>query len=116
MRVLLVEDDPDTAESIALMLRSEKLVVDTTEFGEDGLEIAKLYDYDIILLDLMLPDIDGFKVLRRLRAARIDTPVLILTGRRGLHSKLKALGFGADDYMTKPFDKRELLARVQAVI
>jgi two-component system, cell cycle response regulator CtrA len=116
MRVLLVEDDPDTAESIAQMLRSEKLVVDTTEFGEDGLEIGKLYDYDIILLDLMLPDIDGYEVLRRLRQARVTTPILIVSGRGEMENKIKGLGFGADDYMTKPFDRRELIARIHAIV
>jgi DNA-binding response OmpR family regulator len=116
MRVLLVEDDPDTAESIALMLRSEKLVVDTTEFGEDGLEIGKLYDYDIILLDLMLPDIDGYEVLRRLRQARVATPILIVSGLGEMDNKIKGLGFGADDYLTKPFEFRELLARMRALL
>ncbi len=80
MRVLLVEDDPTTAQSVAMMLRSEGMVVDSTESGEDGLEIGKLYDYDIIVLDLILPDIDGLEVLRRLRDARVGTPVLILSG------------------------------------
>jgi two-component system cell cycle response regulator CtrA len=84
--------------------------------GEDGLEIGKLYDYDIIILDLMLPDIDGYEVLRRMRAAKIDTPILILSGLSGLDDKLKGLGFGADDYLTKPFDKRELVARIQAIV
>ena len=78
MRVLIVEDDSSTAKSIELMLKSENFIVDATDLGEDGLEIGKLYDYDIILLDLMLPDIDGYEVLRRLRAARVDTPILIL--------------------------------------
>ncbi|MCH7694551.1 MAG: response regulator, partial [Proteobacteria bacterium] len=114
MRVLLVEDDPTTAQSVAMMLRSEGMVVDSTESGEDGLEIGKLYDYDIIVLDLMLPDIDGLEVLRRLRDARVDTPVLILSGLTELEQKVKGLGIGADDYLTKPFDKAELLARIQA--
>jgi two-component system cell cycle response regulator CtrA len=116
MRVLIVEDDSHTAKSIELMLRSENYIVDSTDLGEDGLEIGKLYDYDIILLDLMLPDIDGYEVLRRLRAARVDTPILILSGLGELDNKLKGLGFGADDYLTKPFDKRELIARIQAIV
>ncbi len=116
MRVLLVEDDPTTAQSVAMMLKSEGMVVDSTEFGEDGLEIGKLYDYDIIVLDLMLPDIDGLEVLRRLRDARVDTPVLILSGLTELEQKVKGLGIGADDYLTKPFDKAELLARIQAIV
>jgi two-component system cell cycle response regulator CtrA len=116
MRVLLVEDDAATAQSIEMMLRSESYVCDTTDMGEDGLEIGKLYDYDIIVLDLMLPDIDGYEVLRRLRAARVQTPTLILSGLSGLDDKIKGLGVGADDYLTKPFDKRELIARIQAIV
>ena len=80
MRVLLVEDDANTAQSIELILKSEGYIVDTTDLGEDGLEIGKLYDYDIIILDLMLPDIDGYEVLRRLRSSRVNTPILILSG------------------------------------
>jgi two-component system cell cycle response regulator CtrA len=116
MRVLLVEDDSATSKSIELMLRSEGFVCDTTDLGEDGLEIGKIYDYDIIILDLMLPDIDGYEVLRRLRAARVKTPILILSGLSELDNKLKGLGFGADDYLTKPFDKRELVARINAIV
>ena len=116
MRVLVVEDDTSTAKSIELMLKSEGFVVDATDLGEDGLEIGKLYDYDIMILDLMLPDIDGYEVLRRLRAARVTTPVLILSGLSETDQKIKGLGFGADDYLTKPFDKRELIARIHAVV
>ena len=116
MRVLLIEDDSATAKSIELMLKSEGFVVDCTDLGEDGLEIGKLYDYDLMLLDLMLPDIDGYEVLRRLRGARINTPVLILSGLTEPDKKIKGLGFGADDYLTKPFDKGELIARIHAII
>ncbi|MDY0009190.1 MAG: response regulator, partial [Bdellovibrionales bacterium] len=116
MRVLLIEDDQSTAKSIELMLKSDGYVVDLTDMGEDGLEIGKLYEYDIIILDLMLPDLDGYEVLKRLRAAKVETPILILSGLSELDSKLKGLGFGADDYLTKPFDKRELLARIQAIV
>ena len=116
MRVLLVEDDSNMAQSIELMLKSENFIVDSTDLGEDGLEIGKLYDYDIILLDLMLPDIDGYEVLRRLRAARINTPILILSGLAELDNKIKGLGCGADDYLTKPFERRELVARIQAIV
>jgi len=116
MRVLLVEDDAATAASIELMLKKESFIVDTTDLGEDGLEIGKLYDYDIIILDLMLPDIDGYEVLRRLRAARVRTPILILSGLGELDHKIKGLGFGADDFLTKPFDRRELIARIQAIV
>lgn len=116
MRVLLVEDDAATARSIELMLKSEGFVIDVTDMGEDGLEIGKLYDYDIIVLDLMLPDMDGYEVLRRLRASKVETPILILSGLGEMESKIKGLGFGADDYLVKPFDKRELLARIQAIV
>ncbi len=116
MRVLLVEDDQATAKSIELMLKQEGFVCDVSDMGEDGLEIGKLYDYDIILLDLMLPDMDGYEVLRRFRQARIKTPVLILSGLADLDAKIKGLGFGADDYLTKPFDKRELIARIHAIV
>ncbi len=116
MRVLLIEDDQSTAKSIELMLKSDGYVVDATDMGEDGLEIGKMYDYDIIILDLMLPDLDGYEVLKRLRAAKVETPILILSGLTELDSKLKGLGYGADDYLTKPFDKRELMARIQAIV
>ncbi|MBI4969247.1 MAG: response regulator transcription factor [Rhodospirillales bacterium] len=116
MRVLLVEDDAATSKSIELMLKAEGMVVDTAALGEDGLEIGKLYDYDIIVLDLMLPDMDGYEVLKRLRLSKKDTPVLILSGLAETDKKIKGLGFGADDYLTKPFDKREFLARLQAIV
>ena len=116
MRVLLVEDDTATAKSVEMMLKSEGYVCDCTDLGEDGLEIGKLYDYDLIILDLMLPDMDGYEVLRRLRAARVQTPILILSGLTEPDQKVKGLGFGADDYLTKPFDKGELIARIQAVV
>ncbi|MBC8339386.1 MAG: response regulator transcription factor [Rhodospirillales bacterium] len=116
MRVLLVEDDPTTLQSIQMMLESTGMVVDTADLGEDGLEIGKLYEYDIILLDIMLPDMDGFEVLRRLRDSRVETPVLILSGLAESENKVKGLSTGADDYLTKPFDKAELLARIQAIV
>src|SRR6202790_5250680 len=116
MRVLLVEDDAAMAASIKMMLVKENFICDTTDLGEDGLEIGKLYDYDIILLDLMLPDIDGYEVLRRLRQARVATPILIVSGLGEMDNKIKGLGFGADDYLTKPFDRRELIARIHAIV
>jgi two-component system, cell cycle response regulator CtrA len=116
MRILLVEDNATTTAIIEAVLHKENFVVDTTDLGEDGLEIGKLYDYDLILLDLELPDIDGYEVLRRLRAARVRTPVLILSGHLDIDDKIKGLGFGADDFMTKPFDMRELTARIRAIV
>ncbi len=116
MRVLLVEDDPTTSKSIELMLTHANLNVYTTDLGEEGIDLAKLYDYDLILLDLGLPDMTGHEVLRQLRMARIETPILILSGADDTDSKLKGFGFGADDYLTKPFHRDELVARIHAII
>jgi len=116
MRVLLVEDDPTTSKSIELMLTHANLNVYATDLGEEGIDLAKLYDYDLILLDLNLPDMNGHEVLRQLRLSRIDTPILILSGDDDTESKLKGFGFGADDYMTKPFHREELVARIHAII
>ena len=118
MRLLLIEDDPATAASIEIMLQAANFVVDSTDLGKDGLERGKLYDYDIIILDLMLPDIDGYEVLHRLRTAKVHTPILILSGLGsvGPDLKIKALSFGADDFLVKPFDHRELMARIHAVV
>ena len=116
MRILLVEDDPTTSRSIELMLTHANLNVYSTDLGEEGVDLAKLYDYDLILLDLGLPDMNGHDVLRQLRMARIDTPILILTGSDDTDDKLKGFGFGADDYMTKPFHREELVARIHAII
>ena len=116
MRILLIEDDSATAKSIELMLKSQGYVVDTTDMGEDGEEIAKIYDYDILILDLMLPDMDGYEVLKNLRSAKVETPILILSGLSDIKDKIKGLGLGADDYLIKPFDKSELVARIQAIV
>src|ERR1700735_4281145 len=116
MRVLLIEEDSATAQSIELMLKSESFNVYTTDLGEEGIDLGKIYDYDIILLDLNLPDMSGFEVLRTLRISRVKTPILILSGLAGIEDKIKGLGFGADDYMTKPFHKDELVARIQAIV
>jgi two-component system, cell cycle response regulator CtrA len=116
MRVLLVEDDKSTARSIELALAAEGIICDTAELGEEGLEIGKLYDYDIIILDLMLPDINGYEVLLKFRAAKVKIPILILSGLTGADQKIKGLGFGADDYLTKPFNRGELIARIQAIV
>jgi two-component system cell cycle response regulator CtrA len=116
MRVLLVEDDPTTSKSIEMMLTNANLNVYCTDMGEEGIDLAKLYDYDLILLDLNLPDMNGHEVLRQLRLSRIETPILILSGADDTESKLKGFGFGADDYMTKPFHREELVARIHAII
>ena len=116
MRVLLIEDDVSIAQSIELMLKSETLNVCTTDLGEEGVDLGKLYDYDIILLDLNLPDMSGYEVLRSLRLAKVKTPILILSGLAGIQDKVKGLGFGADDYLTKPFHRDELVARIHAIV
>ncbi len=116
MRVLLIEDDRATAQSIELMLKSEGFNIYTTDLGEEGVDLGKLYDYDIILLDLGLPDMPGFDVLKQLRVSKVDTPVLILSGTADTDIKVRGLGFGADDYLTKPFHKDELVARIHAVV
>ena len=97
-------------------MKTEGFICVTTDLGADGLEIGKIYDYDIIILDLMLPDMDGYDVLKALRDAKVETPILILSGLTELDNKIKGLGYGADDYLTKPFDKRELIARIQAIV
>lgn len=116
MRVLLIEDDPATAKSIEMMLTHANLNVYATDLGEEGVDLAKLYDYDLILLDLGLPDMMGHDVLRQIRLARVETPILILSGADDTDSKLKGFGFGADDYLTKPFHREELVARIHAII
>jgi two-component system, cell cycle response regulator CtrA len=116
MRVLLIEDDSSLAQSIELMLKSESFNVYTTDLGEEGVDLGRLYDYDIILLDLNLPDMSGFEVLRSLRVSKVKTPILILSGIASIEHKVKGLGYGADDYMTKPFHKTELIARVHAIV
>ena len=116
MRVLLVEDDATSARAVGLMLRAQGAIVDMTDTGEEALELVRHYDYDIVVLDLLLPDMEGYEVVRRMRAARLETPVLILSGLTRPQAKVKGFGMGADDYITKPFDKEELIARIQAVI
>ncbi len=116
MRVLLIEDDPTLTRSIELMLTSEGFNVYSTDLGEEGLDLGKLYDYDIILLDLNLPDMHGYDVLKKLRVSKINTPILILSGLTEMENKVKGLGFGADDYMTKPFHKEEMVARIHAIV
>src|SRR3954463_1010462 len=116
MRLLLIEDDPTVTKSIELMLRSEDIDVQTTEMGQDGLDLGSVFLYDLILLDLNLPDMSGFDVLRSLRLGRIKTPVLILSGLSDIEHKVKGLGFGADDYLTKPFQSDELIAGIRAIL
>ncbi|OUR75776.1 DNA-binding response regulator [Alphaproteobacteria bacterium 46_93_T64] len=116
MRVLLIEDDSSMARGIELMLNAEGLNVYSTDLGEEGVDLGKLYDYDIIILDLGLPDMSGYDVLKKLRTAKVATPILILSGMSEPDDKVKGLGFGADDYLTKPFNKDELIARIHAIV
>ncbi len=116
MRVLMIEDDGTYAKTLGLILRQEGYEFEHARDGEDGIALAREYGYNIILLDLGLKDMEGHAVLKQLRDKRVATPVLILTGRDGIDEKIKALGFGADDYVMKDVDRRELVARIQAII
>ena len=116
MRVLLVEEDLIAARGITQMLKAAGAVVDQTDSGEDSLELLRHYEYDIVLLDMALPDIEGFEVVRRMRIARNDTPVMVISGLTTPQARVKALSLGANDFITKPYDRSELLARMQAIV
>jgi two-component system cell cycle response regulator CtrA len=116
VRVLNIEDDIVTAKSIAMVLNGIGAVVDQVDSGQEGIALAQRYDYDIVIVDLMLPDIEGYEVVRRLRSARVNTPILILSGLSRPHAKVRGLTVGADDFLTKPFDTNELVARVRAIV
>jgi two-component system cell cycle response regulator CtrA len=116
MRVLLIEDEPATATSISLILKGQGIIVDTTDLGEEGIDLAKLYDYDIILLDLNLPDMPGFEVIKKLRNSKVATPIMVLSGLNELDGKIRAFSTGVDDYMTKPFNFSEFVARIHAIV
>ncbi len=116
MRVLLAEDDLTTARGVSLMLKAANAMVDVIDTGEEALKMVCHYDYDVVVLDLMLPDMEGYEVIRRMRAARRDTPVLILSGLSRPQTRVKGFAAGADDFITKPFDKAELVARIQAIV
>jgi two-component system cell cycle response regulator CtrA len=116
MRALVVEDDPVSAKLIDTALRGEGIIGEMASCGEDAIDLAKHYDFDIMILDLRLPDIEGFEVVRRIRAAKVRTPVLILSGKGEIDDKVRGLSTGADDYLTKPFHKSELVARIHAIV
>jgi two-component system, cell cycle response regulator CtrA len=116
MRVMVVEDDLTTSKSLAAILRGSSMVVDVVDNGEEALELARIYDYDLMILDVGLPDMEGYDVVRRLRGGRVEMPVLILSGQSGPNAKIKGLGLGADDFLAKPFDPQELVARIHAVV
>ena len=115
MRILIVEDEPDLLRSLAQALREEGYAVDTADNGEDGLFNAEGCDYDAIVLDVMLPKMDGWEILKRLRKTK-KTPVLMLTARDQSRDRVRGLDTGADDYVVKPFDLSELFARLRALI
>ena len=115
MRVLIVEDEPDLRSSLRRALRDDGYAVDDAPDGEEGLYKAENYDYDAVLLDIMLPRIEGWELLRRLRKKK-KTPVLMLTARDAVPDRVRGLDTGADDYLVKPFDLAELLARLRALI
>jgi two-component system OmpR family response regulator len=115
MRVLVVEDEPDLLDSLLQALREDGYAADGAPDGEEGLFKAESYDYDAIVLDVMLPGIDGWELLRRLRKTK-KTPVLMLTARDAVRDRVRGLDTGADDYLVKPFDLDELLARLRALI
>ena len=116
MRILLIEDDVPTSKGIESLLKKEGVIVDSTSFGQYGIEVGKIYDYDGIVLDLILPDIDGVEVIKKLRSSNIKTPVIVLSGLSECKDKVDCLNMGADDYITKPFEGKELVSRIQAVI
>ncbi len=116
MRILVVEDEEKVASFIRKGLEEERYAVDVALDGEEGLELALINPYDLVILDLMLPKLDGFRVLEKLREEEVSTPVLVLTAKDNLSDKVRGLDVGADDYLTKPFAFAELLARVRALL
>jgi two-component system, cell cycle response regulator CtrA len=116
MRALLAEPDRFTAESLEMMLAAEDFGVHAAEDGEEAIDLLRIYDYDVAVLELALSDISGFEVLRRVRGAKVKTPILVLSGLAGIQDKVKALRLGADDFLAKPFHKDELVARILAIV
>lgn len=115
MQILIVEDEHSLSDAIAQLLRDQHYEVDCVYDGRSGLEYARAGHYDLIILDVMLPQMDGFEVVKTMRREKISTPVLILTARENISDKITGLDCGADDYMTKPFDYDELFARIRAL-
>ena len=116
MRILLIEGDDATKQSIEFILKAESFDVHTTDFGKQGINLSKLCEYDIVLLDLNFPNMFGFEILHALRSAKVKAPVLILYGLTGVEEKVKSLGYGAEDFMINPVRKDELVARVHAIV
>ena len=116
MRVLLVEDDPVSARTIGLMLKSVQIIVDHAASGDEAIDLVRTYDYDIVILDFLLPDMKGADVIREMRRMKNATPVLVLSGLSDQQTKVRSFELGADDYLVKPFDREELLARLRAIV
>ena len=116
MKILIVEDDRYVAASLNLILAHQNYVVETALDGEEAWEFIKLFDYDLIILDISLPLLDGISLCRQMRSEGLQTPIMLLTGLNCPHEKAVGLDAGADDYLVKPFELRELLARVRAVL
>jgi two-component system copper resistance phosphate regulon response regulator CusR len=116
MRILIIEDEVNIADALKRALAEQHYSVDVADTGEDGLELAEVNDYDLLILDIMLPDINGWEVCRELRKNKFTTPILMLTALDTIENKIRGLDEGADDYLTKPFDLGELLARVRSLM
>lgn len=114
MKILSLEDDPTTAKTLKIMLTHAGMDVFQVDLGEDAIELAKTYDYDLLLFDMDLPDMKGYEALREIRAAGVHTPAMALTGNDSTETKLKFYGFGGDDFLSKPFHREELIARIRA--
>ena len=116
MRVLVVENEGLANRSLVQLLRANGVIVDQIDTGEDALDLARHYDYDVVLVDLVLPDMEAYDVVRRMRAARMETPVIIQSSLVRPEARVKAFSIGADDFITKPYDHAELFARMQAIM
>lgn len=116
MKILVVEDDRYVAEALSLILSNQNYVTEIASDGEDAWEFIKLFDYDLIILDITLPKLDGISLCRQIRADGLQTPIILLTGWDSSHEKAVGLDAGADDYMVKPFDEEELTARIRALL
>ena len=115
MKILLVEDDEFVAEALVAVLNNQNYVVEVASDGETAWDLVEIYDYDLILLDVILPKLDGISLCRKIRSGGLQMPIMLLTGCDSSHEKATGLDAGADDYLVKPFDQEELIARVRAL-
>lgn len=116
MRILLAEDEKELSNAVAMILKSQKYEVDAVFDGEEAVDYAQMVEYDLIIMDIMMPKMDGIEAVKRIRDLSLDTPIIFLTAKSQLDSKIEGFDIGGDDYLTKPFDMRELLARVKALL